>query len=121
MAIAPRELPIDEAVGDLELVHQFDGPMPTGVTVSHQGRIFVNYPKWGDDGDFTVGEIRDGQAVTYPSQAFNQTDPHDPAAALVSVQGVVVDPADRLWILDTGSIEFQPTAYDCPKLVCVNL
>jgi hypothetical protein len=40
---------------------------------------------------------------------MNQTHPDEPAAALMSVQSVVVDPADRLWILDTGSALFQPT------------
>lgn len=39
----------------------------------------------------------------------------------MSVQSVVVDPADRLWILDTGSPLFQPTKYGGPKLVCVDL
>ena len=39
----------------------------------------------------------------------------------MSVQSVVVDPADRLWILDTGSPLFQPTEYGGPKLVCVDL
>jgi sugar lactone lactonase YvrE len=39
----------------------------------------------------------------------------------VSVQSVVVDPADRLWILDTGSPMFQPTKYGGPKLVCMDL
>jgi sugar lactone lactonase YvrE len=34
---------------------------------------------------------------------------------------VVVDPADRLWILDTGSIKFGPTVENGPKLVCVDL
>src|SRR5262249_21958039 len=32
-----------------------------------------------------------------------------------------VDPKDRLWILDTGSIEFGPTLSGGPKLVCVDL
>jgi sugar lactone lactonase YvrE len=54
-------------------------------------------------------------------RAMNQTHPDDPAAALVSVQSVVVDPADRLWILDTGSPLFQPTEYGGPKLVCIDL
>jgi sugar lactone lactonase YvrE len=70
---------------------------------------------------FTVAEIRDGEAFAYPDEATNQTDPDDPAAALVSVQSVVVDPADRLWILDTGSPLFQPTEYGGPKLLCVDL
>lgn len=39
----------------------------------------------------------------------------------MSVQSVVVDPADRLWILDTGSPLFQPTVYGGPKLICVDL
>jgi len=75
----------DEPVGDLEPVHTFDGPMPTGVTDSRRGRIFVSYPKWGDDVPFTVAKLRDGEAVAYPDEATNDTDPDDPAAALVSV------------------------------------
>lgn len=97
-----RELPADEPLGVLEPVAYFNGAMPTGVTVSQQGRIFVNFPKWGDDVQFTVAEIKNGNAVAYPDEVFNQTDPDDLAKALVSVQSVVIDPMARLWILDTG-------------------
>lgn len=114
-------MPADEPLGALEPVAYFNGAMPTGVTVSQKGRIFINFPKWGDDVPFTVAEIHDGKAVPYPDEAMNQTNEEDPAAALVSVQSVVVDPADRLWILDTGSPLFQPTKYGGPKLVCVDL
>src|SRR3982750_4720825 len=111
------ELVTDAPCGELELVHAFaDGPMPTGVSVSHLGRIFVNFPKWGDDVRFTVAEVRDGQAVAYPSEAFNRTDPADLSAALVSVQSVVVDPRDRLWMLDTGVAPSVPFAFGGPKL-----
>jgi len=119
--IPAQELPAEEPLGALEPVAYFNGAMPTGVTVSQQGRIFVNFPKWGDEVSFTVAEIRGGEAVAYPDEAMNQTHPDDPAAALVSVQSVVVDPADRLWILDTGSPLFQPTEYGGPKLVCIDL
>ena len=62
-----HNLPADEPVGMLETVAYFHGAMPTGVTVSHQGRIFVNFPKWGDEVPFAVSEIRDrGDAVPYP-------------------------------------------------------
>ena len=120
-SISVQDLPADEPLGTLEPVAYFNGAMPTGVTVSHQGRIFVNFPRWGDEVPFTVSEIRDGEAVAYPDVAINQTDPNDQAAALVSVQSVVVDPSDRLWILDTGSPLFQQTKYGGPKLVCIDL
>ena len=116
-----QKLPTDESLGTLETVAHFDGAMLTGVTVSHQGRIFVNFPKWGDEVAFTVAEIREGRPVAYPDEAINRTDPNDLAGTLVSVQSVVVDPVDRLWILDTGSPMFQPTQYGGPKLVCVDL
>lgn len=116
-----QELPTDEPVGELEPVAYFYYAMPTGVTVSQSGRIFVNYPKWGDDVKFTVAEIIDGEAIAYPNEEFNQPDSDADPDALVSVQSVVVDPADRLWILDTGSPLFKETEYGGPKLVCVDL
>ena len=95
--------------------------MPTGVTVADDGRIFVCYPRWGDRVEFTVAEVRDGEEVAYPDGPFNVFDERRPADCLVSVQSVVVDPAGRLWLLDTGSTEFGPTIADGPKLVCVDL
>jgi sugar lactone lactonase YvrE len=115
------KLPTEEPLGVLEPVAYFNGAMPTGVTVSHQGRIFVNFPKWGDEVPYTVAEIRDGKTVAYPDEAINKTDPKDLSTALVSVQSVVVDPLDRLWILDTGSPLFKPTEYGGPKLICIDL
>ena len=41
----------------LEVVHEFHGPIPTGVTVSRGGRVFVCHPRWEDPVDFTVGEL----------------------------------------------------------------
>jgi sugar lactone lactonase YvrE len=111
----------DRPLGTLEIVHLFHGAMPTGVSVSRTGRIFVNFPRWGDDVEFTVAEIRDGQLVPYPSQPFNDCDGAADPDALVSVQSIVVDPADRLWILDTGSPMFEPTSPGGPKLVRVDL
>ncbi len=129
----PRERPL----GTLETVHQFFGAMPTGVTVSQKGRIFVNYPRWGDKVRFTVGEIVGGREVAFPSRALNnfgsdgsrallsqdkaERAQNIRASHLVSVQSVVVDARDRLWMLDTGSVLFGPVAYGGPKLVCVNL
>ena len=123
--IPTEQLPSDQQLGMLEPVAHFNDAMPTGVTVSQKGRIFVNFPRWGDEVSFTVAEVREGRAVAYPDEAMNQTSREDLAAddagAFVSVQSVVVDPADRLWILDTGSPMFQLTKYGGPKLVCMDL
>jgi sugar lactone lactonase YvrE len=116
----PR-LASSRTVGELEVVATFDGPMPTGVTVSHKGRVFVNYPRWGDPVTFTVAEVKGGKATAYPDAALATFDKSRPGETLVSVQSVVVDPADRLWILDTGSIEFGPVIPGGAKLVGVDL
>jgi sugar lactone lactonase YvrE len=105
----------------LEIVHQFYGPMPTGVTVSRTGRIFVNCPRWGDPVDFTVAEIQSGKAVAYPSADINLPEIPKQADRFISVQSVVVNPRDRVWVLDTGSIEFQKVSYGGPKLVGIDL
>jgi sugar lactone lactonase YvrE len=117
-----NELPAEEPIGVLEPVAYFNGAMPTGVTVSQRGRIFVNFPKWGDEVAFTVAELLEGgEAVAYPNEQINQPDKNNLSEKLVSVQSVVMDPADRLWILDTGSPLFKPTRFGGPKLVCVDL
>ena len=132
-----RNVSAMRAKGQLETVAQFFGPMPTGVTVSQKGRIFVNFPRWGDNVPFTVAEIVNGKAVAFPSAKYNAFGTNGTRAALsmaksidaqkqraqhlVGVQSVVVDAKDRLWILDTGSIAFNPTAENGPKLVCVDL
>lgn len=118
---AEEKLPETKTVGQLEVVATFHGPMPTGVTVSQKGRIFVNYPRWGDAVEFTVAEIRGGKATAYPDATVNRPNEKEPATSFVSVQSVVVDPADRLWLLDTGSIEFGPTSPGGPKLVAIDL
>ena len=92
----------------IERVAAFDGAMPTGVTVAPNGRIFVNFPQWGDQAPFTVAELVDGKAVPYPDAATNRPDPADPAGHFISVQSVVADGANRLWVLDTAAPKFAP-------------
>ncbi len=123
----------DHFFGALETVATFPGPMPEGVTVSRHNRIFVNFARWGDDIPFTVAEIRNGKAVAYPNAEVNDwpgrklPNPNafkDEAADqthLVSVQSVVVDPADHLWILDTGAPLLKNTVPGGPKLIAIDL
>lgn len=104
-----------------EAIARFSGAMPTGVAVSSSGRIFVNFPRWGDPVDYTVVELQGGREVPFPSPEFSRYDPQRSRETLVSVQSVTVDSADRLWILDTGSLQFGTPVSGGPKLVGVNL
>ena len=117
-----HKLPAADSIGSLEPIAFLYDAMPTGLTVSHKGRIFVNFPKWCDEVQYSVAEVfNDGNIIAYPDAALNKTDDNDQASTFVSVQSVVVDPIDRLWILDTGSPLFRLTKYGGPKLICVDL
>jgi sugar lactone lactonase YvrE len=106
----------------LQLVAGVTGPMPTGIAVSKAGRIFVNFPRWGDPVEFTVAELKDGKLTAYPDREINGFTPAShPGKHLVSVQSVVIDAKDRLWIVDTGSINMGPAKADGQKLICVDL
>jgi sugar lactone lactonase YvrE len=120
---AGQELAKEQTIGQLEVVATFNGPMPTGVTVANNGRIFVNFPRWGDDVEYTVAEVKDGQTAAYPNGWINRyVGGEKQAEKLVSVQSVVVDPSgQRLWILDTGSIQFGPVKFGGPKLIGIDL
>src|SRR5271170_7484294 len=88
-----RDLAKDRVIGQLDVVATFNGPMPTGVTVANNGRIFVNFPRWGDNVEYTVAEVKDGKTIPYPNADINHfADGDDPSDRLVSVQSVVVDP-----------------------------
>jgi sugar lactone lactonase YvrE len=100
------------SIGTLERVATFDGAMPTGVTVSEGGRIFVNFPRWGDDVKFTVAELRNGKAVPYP-----QAD----ADPFISVQSVVADGHGRVWVLDTAAPKFSAPKPGGARLVAIDL
>ncbi|MFJ2478840.1 L-dopachrome tautomerase-related protein [Pseudomonas sp. NPDC087598] len=117
----PADAPADRSFGKLEQVHAFYDAMPTGVTVTETGRIFVNYPRWGDDVPFTVGEIREGKVVAYPNAAINRENPNDPSDGLISVQSVVADGQGMVWLLDTAAPGFADPKPRGAKLVAVDL
>jgi sugar lactone lactonase YvrE len=125
MCVGAQELAHEKTIGNLEVVATLNGPLPTGVTVSNDGRVFVNFPRWGDEKlypDFcTVAELKNGKTIPYPSAEINKADPNRAAQTLLAVQSVVVDPAGkRLWIVDTGN-GFGDLREGGPKLVAVDL
>jgi sugar lactone lactonase YvrE len=109
------------AQAQVERVATFTGAMPTGVTIAPNGRIFVNFPQWGDNSPYAVGELKNGKVTPYPDAAFNTVDETDALHHLVSVQSVVADGRNRLWILDTGAPGFRTPVPGGAKLVAVDL
>lgn len=114
-------LPMEKYFGKFELVHAFYGAMPTGVSVSETGRIFVCFPKWEDEVQFTVAEIVDGQLMPYPNLETNLNNTGNIALSFVSVQSIVADGRGTLWVLDTGAPYFSEPIYGGAKLVAVDL
>ncbi|MFC9285121.1 L-dopachrome tautomerase-related protein [Streptomyces sp. NPDC057052] len=120
-AVARSRPPASRHDARLQTVATFQGAMPTGVTVSRTGRVFVSFPRWGDDVSFSVAEIRGGKAVAYPNPEVNRPDINRPSHHFLGVQSVVVDAAERLWVVDTGRIEWADALGGGPKLVAVDL
>jgi len=111
-----------KVIGNLELVASLTGDQPAGVAISTSGRLFVTFPRHDGDVAFTVGEIKDGRPLAYPTVEINHPAAQRPAAGLFSVQTLQVDASDHLWMLDTGTLQFgQPPVRGAAKLVEVDL
>ena len=54
----------------LAKVAEFDHQV-TGVTVSRDGRIFVNFPRWTEDSPVSVAELKDGKPLAFPDESWN--------------------------------------------------
>ena len=96
----------------------------TGMTISKKGRIFVNFPRWSEDIEMSVGEIKkSGEIVPFPDKKWNSwnSDKKNPENYLVCVQSVVIDDKNHLWILDTGNPQFKGVIPYAPKLMKVDL
>lgn len=104
----------------LEEVASFPNQQVTGVTVSAEGRVFVNFPFWADDHTTSVAEIVNGKPVLYPDAAWNAK-AGPPGARWVCVQSVVVDDKNALWVLDPASPKTEAVVPGGPKLVKIDL
>jgi sugar lactone lactonase YvrE len=91
----------------LELVAQSPRQW-TGIALSKEGRIFVNFPRWSEDVPISVAELKNGQVSPWPDATWNEWKPGTAEQnRFVAVQSVVIDDQDRLWIVDTGNPWFK--------------
>lgn len=108
--------------GELEIAATFSNAMPTGVAVSNSGRIFINFPKWGDDVVASVVELKDNNMEEpYPNEQMNTYNSSQPKETFLSVQALFADYLDRLWVLDTGAPFFDAPNRKAAKLVSIDL
>lgn len=99
----------------------------TGVSVSKDGRIFVNFPRWTEDAPISVAEVtRDGQLKPYPDENWNawrNAKKNEMSAQdhFVCVQSVVADDKGNLWVVDPAAPATAAVVPGGPKLVRIDL
>lgn len=110
----------------LELVKRFDHQV-TGVSVSENNRIFVNFPRWTEDTAVSVAELKqDGSVVAYPDEEWNawrnaRKDEVSPEDHWVCVQSIVADGRGSLWVLDPAAPAQAHMVSGGAKLVQIDL
>lgn len=90
-------------------VATFKGIQVTGVTVSDNGRIFANFPRWRKDVPFSVVEIMpDGTYLPYPDKEWNSWEigQETECEKFIAVQSAVTN-KDKLYVLETGNPLFK--------------
>ncbi len=95
----------------------------TGIAVSAQGRIFVNFPRWVTDPKISVAELMPDRSLRpYPDRNWNRWDGKVASAGshFVCVQSVYVDDENYTWILDPASPGFRGVVKGGAKLVKVD-
>lgn len=105
-----EQLPIEE-------VTSFKGIQVTGITISDNGRMFVNFPRWRDGVPFSVAEVlKDGSHKPYPNREMNTWENGNKASSykFICVQSVVAY-KDKLYVLDTKNPSMKQVL-DVPML-----
>ncbi len=95
----------------------------TGIAVSPDNRIFVNFPLWSPIMPTSVGELMaDGTVEMYPDVKWNSWVPGAmPVNHFICVQSVVFDSEGFLWVLDPANPFFRGVIEKGPKLVKIDI
>ena len=95
----------------------------TGVAVTWDGRVFVNFPRWSPEVPVSVAEVLgDGTLRPFPDQAWNSWTPDaEPSSTFVCVQSVVADGQGSLWVLDPANPWLRGVVPGGAKLVEIDV
>ncbi|MCJ2128083.1 SMP-30/gluconolactonase/LRE family protein [Methylobacterium sp. E-045] len=123
--VAAAEAQVGPAAGTLTKVASFEHQV-TGVTVSKDGRVFVNFPRWTEDSAVSVAEVKDGRITPFPDAEWNswrnaRKDEVSAGDHWICVQSVVASPDGNLWVLDPAAPAMAAVVKNGPKLVEIDL
>ncbi|WP_010134566.1 L-dopachrome tautomerase-related protein [Ochrovirga pacifica] len=107
---------------EIKKVASFKGQQVTGVTVSHTGRIFANFPRWREPIKHSVVEVlQNGTVKAFPNKQWNQWKMGDtiPTNKFVAVQSVVAF-KNTLYVLDTRNPMFKGVL-NAPRIFAFDL
>lgn len=110
----------------LTQVIAFPDRQATGIAVTADGRTFLSFPRWADDVDMSVAELKkDGTLAPYPDAAWNSWRNNGSVSApdqhFVCVQAVTFDPKGFLWVVDPARPALGAQVKGGPKLVKIDL
>lgn len=125
-AMSATPAPTSATGARLQTVARFDHQV-TGVTVSRDGRVFVNFPRWTEDSPVSVAEVlKDGSTRAFPDERWNawrnaRKDELNAREHWVCVQSVVADRQGNVWVLDAAAPGQGSLVPMGPKLVKIDL
>ncbi|GAN54133.1 SMP-30/gluconolactonase/LRE family protein [Tanticharoenia sakaeratensis] len=110
-----------EPSGPFEVVAQFFGPGPSGIVVMPDGRTFVGFPRHAvNHPGATLGELKGGKVVPYPSADLSMPSGRAPADRLMSIHGMTRDSQGRLWAIDDGKLAGHSIPAGAAKIICID-
>jgi len=106
----------------IKKVVSFKGQQVTGISVSENGRIFANFPRWRENVKFSVVEVNsNGKVEAFPNEEWNSWSIGDQPSdsVFVGVQSVLTS-QDELFVLDTRNALFKGVI-DKPRIFVFDL
>lgn len=118
-----EKLSMTSSAGKLEQVFADSTYQLTGVAISQDRRLFVNYPYWMDKHSYSVVEVgKDGKAKPYPDATWNSFKKgEDGQNKFVCVQAVFADEKGYLWVVDAAGIGLSEVYRKSNKLIQIDL
>lgn len=108
--------------GEIINVAEFNGQQVTGVSLSSEGRVFANFPRWRKGVNNSVIEIAaNDEIIAYPNSKWNSWEIGQVISdsVFVAVQSVVTN-KNELYVLDTRNPLFEGVV-DAPRLYVFDL